>query len=69
MILDARATLPSARCYVVKLHRDARPEQGQLRGRLEHIASGDQVDFNNADELLDWLARHASTWDHEREPG
>lgn len=60
MILDARASLPSARAYVVKLHRDAVPEQGQLKGRLEHIASGDHVDFDSADELLAWLTLHAS---------
>jgi hypothetical protein len=67
MILDARASLPSARSYVVKLHRDAVPEQGHLKGRLEHIASGDHIDFYSADELLAWLERHAASWNNERE--
>jgi hypothetical protein len=69
MVLDARASLPSARSYVVKLHRDALPQQGQLRGRLKHIASGDHVDFESADELLAWLTGHASSWNSEPEPG
>ena len=68
MILDARASLPSARSYVVKLHRDAVPGEGQLKGRLEHIASGEHVDFDNASELLAWLLRHASSWDNKPGP-
>lgn len=62
MNLNARASFPSTRCYVLKLHRDALPAQGELTGRLEHIASGEHVDFGNGDELLAWLALHASRW-------
>lgn len=58
MTLDARASYPSERCYVLKIHRDARPDQGDLKGRLEHIASGTRVEFTNGVELLAWLARH-----------
>lgn len=59
-MLNARSSFPSTRCYVLKLHRDASPGQGRLMGRLEHIASGEHVDFRSGDELLAWLAAHAS---------
>jgi hypothetical protein len=46
--------------YVLKLHRDARPGQGPLHGRLEHMASGERNDFASADGLVDWLLKHAA---------
>jgi hypothetical protein len=45
---------------VLRLHRDARPENGQLSGRIEHVSSGDSIDFATGAELLAWLARHAT---------
>ena len=52
---------PSAGGYVLRLHRDARPAQGVLAGRLEHIASGAAVHFASASELIAWLELHAAT--------
>ena len=60
MSLNPHPSHPSAGCYVLKLHRDARPAQGRLSGRLEHIVSGDCTDFASSDELLAWLVRHAA---------
>jgi hypothetical protein len=59
MTLNPLPTYPSAGCYVLKLHRDASPATDQLCGRLEHITSGEHVDFASAQELLAWLAQHA----------
>ena len=66
MTLQSTSHFPNRRCYVLKLHRDATPATGRLIGRLEHIASGEHVDFANGEELLAWLARHATTLDTQR---
>ena len=63
MTLQSTANFPNGRCYVLKLHRDATPATGCLIGRLEHIASGEHVDFANGEELLSWVARHAAALD------
>jgi len=55
MVLNPQASYPSARSYVLKLHRDARPQRGLLCGRLEHIVSGASIDFPSSDALLAWL--------------
>jgi hypothetical protein len=60
MTLNPHPTYPASGGYVLKLHRDARPESGALMGRIEHIASGDSSDFASGEVLLDWLSRHAS---------
>jgi hypothetical protein len=57
MTLNPQPSYPNTRNYVLKLHRDAQPQAGGLRGRLEHIATGRQVEFRNATELLDCLER------------
>jgi hypothetical protein len=59
MTLHSIANFPGARCYVLKLHRDADPAAGALLGRLEHMASGSSVDFHSGSELLAWLQQHA----------
>jgi hypothetical protein len=45
--------------YVLRLHRDARPAEGQFRGRVQHVASGEWADFASGAELLAWLVGHA----------
>lgn len=60
MTLNPQPLYPSTGCYVLKLHRDAAPQHGELYGRLEHVASGDCTDFANAAALLEWLLAHAA---------
>jgi hypothetical protein len=60
MVLNPLPIYPSAGRYVLRLHRDSLPQQGQLFGRIEHVASGDATDFASAADLLDWLTRDAS---------
>ena len=55
MVLNPQASYPSARSYVLQLHRDSQPPHGDLRGRVEHIASGRHVEFGSAAELLERL--------------
>jgi hypothetical protein len=52
MSLDMQTSHPSSRSYVLKLHRDARPDQGLIFGRLESMASGRCYAFANSSELL-----------------
>ena len=52
MTLDEHASHPSSRSYVLKLHRDARPQEGLVFGRLESMASGHCYAFANSAELL-----------------
>lgn len=61
MTLNPQPVFPAQGGYVLKLHRDARPALGDLRGRLEHIASGATAEFDSAAALVDWLARHAAS--------
>jgi hypothetical protein len=60
MILATHPNYPSARAYVLKLHRDARPGVGRLIGRLENLTTGEQFVFGNAEELLACLVRDAA---------
>ncbi len=53
--LSSRASYPSARSYVLKLHRDARPDL--LAGRIENVSSGRHFDFADAAELVAGLER------------
>lgn len=55
MTLNPHPLFPSSRCYVLKLHRDALPREGRLAGRLEHVATGDCLDFSDGAELLERL--------------
>ena len=61
MILSTHPSYPNARAYVLKLHRDARPCDGRIIGRLENVTTGEQFVFGNAEELLACLARDTHT--------
>lgn len=55
--LNPLPVYPSAGRYVLRLHRDAM-QSAALAGRIEHVTSGDSIDFNSAAELVAWLHRH-----------
>lgn len=61
MTLNPIPAHPSSLSYVLKLHRDSRPEQGQLLGLLEHLGSGQSVAFSSTEALLAALLAHAAT--------
>jgi hypothetical protein len=61
MTLNPNPIHPAGGAYVLRLHRDARPAQGLLIGRIQHVASGDWSDFASSTALLDWLSGHAAT--------
>jgi len=60
MTLNPHTSYPSTRSYVLKLHRDANLERGQISGRLENMASGCCFDFSTGEQLLACLARDAA---------
>ena len=60
MILNHLPIFPAAGRYVVRLHQDARPAEGRLIGRIEHVDSGDFADFATSQRLIDWLTQHAA---------
>lgn len=60
MVLNPHPIYPSAGRYVLRLHRDARPQVGVLVGRIDHVISGDSFEFNSSEELLGWIERRAS---------
>ena len=58
-MLDSQPIFPVSGAYVVQLHREARPEDGHWVGRIEHVASGESLDFATLDALVTWLLSHA----------
>lgn len=58
MVLDALCSYPHQRCYVIKLHRDAAPAHGRTFGRIEHVVTGDGIEFDSGEALLAWLSIH-----------
>ena len=61
MVLQSLPPYPQARSYVLQLHRECAPAQGGLHGRIEHLSSGEAVEFSSAEALLEWLRSHIAT--------
>ena len=58
MTLNPVPSYPSTLCYVLRLHRDSQPACGRISGRLEHVATGETMPFEDAAALLTALAAH-----------
>lgn len=63
MTLNSHANYPSTRSFVLKLHRDADLQRGQIFGRLESLASGHHFDFRSGEELLACLGQQMAPAD------
>jgi hypothetical protein len=50
-------SLPANRAFVVQFHADAQPEQGQFRGRVEHLVSYQSAHFASVEELTACMVR------------
>ena len=55
MVLNPESKYPNRRAYVLKLRGDASPDA--LAGRIENLATGQQLEFASAQQLLESLAR------------
>ena len=47
--------------FVIQLHADSDARQRRLRGRVEHVMSGESEPFASLAELLAFMARYANT--------
>jgi hypothetical protein len=54
---ETRSGLSVERAFVVHLRPEARPEEGRLAGRVEHVSSGRSAHFGSLAELLAFLGR------------
>ena len=59
-MLNPNPSHPGSSCYVLKLHRDSKPAEGQISGLLEHVGTGKTLAFADAQALVQGLLRHAA---------
>jgi hypothetical protein len=59
VVLANQPAYPQSRAYVLKLHCDAAPAEGQVSGLIENVATGKRFVFSNAEELIATLVRDA----------
>lgn len=52
-----RPSLPAKRAFVVQIHADAKVEQGQWQGRVEHVVSYQATRFQSLEELLAFIVK------------
>ena len=50
-------SLPAKRAFVVQIHADAKVEQGQWQGRVEHLVSFQATHFQSIEELLAFIVK------------
>jgi len=60
--------LPAKRAFVVQLSTDANPALGDIRGRVEHLVSGEADHFVSSEELQAFMSRILSTQEDTVEP-
>ncbi len=50
-------SLPVNRAFAVQIHADAQLRKGQLKGRVEHVLSGEAAHFGSLAELQAFILR------------
>jgi len=53
--------LPANRAFVVQLHAEAQVEQGEFKGRVEHIVSMRATHFHSLEELVTFIVQKVTT--------
>ena len=56
-----KPSLPTNRAFVVQLHTDAQVEQGEFRGRVEHVVSYKSRHFHSLEELTAFMVQVVTT--------
>ena len=56
-MLSAKSAHPAARAFVVQIHAEVQVEDEELRGRVEHIVSGQATHFQTEEELVAYMRR------------
>ena len=62
-----KPSLPTDRAFVVQLHADARVDQRDFRGRVEHIVSMQATHFQSLEELSTFIVQIVTTLPEENE--
>ncbi|HET8669393.1 MAG TPA: hypothetical protein VFM05_01850 [Candidatus Saccharimonadales bacterium] len=57
---NSNLTLPAKRAFVVQLHADAKVEEGQWQGRVEHLVSFRATHFQSLEELQAFMVKMLS---------
>jgi hypothetical protein len=57
MASKQQPSLPANRAFVVQVHADAKLEQGQWQGRVEHLVSYRAARFQSLEELLAFMVQ------------
>jgi hypothetical protein len=57
----SQPSLPANRAFVVQLHAEAQVEQGEFRGRVEHIVSMRATHFHSLEELVTFMVQMVTT--------
>lgn len=52
-----RPSLPANRDFVVQMHTDVQIEQGDFKGRVEHLVSHEAEHFASLEELRGFISR------------
>lgn len=58
-------SLPANKAFVVQLYADARVEQGEFRGRVEHVVSYKARHFHSLEELTAFIVQTITTLPQE----
>ena len=59
--LQTESPLSSYRAFVVQFHRGTNVARGCVKGRVEHVVSGQVTHFASLDELLAFIERVLTT--------
>jgi hypothetical protein len=60
MASKQQPSLPAKRAFVLQVHADAKLEQGQWQGRVEHVVSFQAAHFQSIEELLAFMMKELS---------
>ena len=60
-------SLPTNRAFVVQLSVEAMPEQGKVRGRVEHVVSMKATRFHSIEELVSFMGQVLTTLETDDE--
>lgn len=52
-----QVSLPAKRAFVVQVRADAKVDQGQWQGRVEHLVSFQSARFQSLEELLAFMVK------------
>jgi hypothetical protein len=52
---------PARRAFVVQIHSEADVAQNEVRGRVEHIVSGQAARFGTVEELVQFIVQVLTT--------